>query len=263
MTHAVDYARDVWRRRYFWTALVLLDLKSKYRRSWLGIGWSLANPIAQTCVLCAVFQNVFAIEPSQYLPYVLSGMACWSFLSSSVIEGCLCFYRSENYIRSVRAPLSIYPLRSALGSLVHFGLILLLTMVVIVATRGIDGGASLLSLIPTLCLFVIYAWSMATIFGFVNVFFPDLHHLTGILMQLLFYMTPVFYPPEVLARHRWSALLSLNPLSHFLSLVRDPLLNGQWPAGMTWLVVTSTTALALTAALLMLKRFERRLIFYL
>jgi lipopolysaccharide transport system permease protein len=260
---AGEYTSDVWRRRYFWASLVVLDLKLRYKRSWLGIGWSLANPIATTCVLCFVFHSLFSMDLREYAPYVLSGMACWNFLAGAITEGCLCFHNSENYIRSVRVPLAVYPLRSALGLSFHFSLVFLTAIVVTLCARGISHWAPLLSIVPTLLLFVVYAWSAATVFGFINVFFPDVHQLTGIAMQLLFYLTPVFYPADLAKTHQWASLLTLNPFAHFMELIRAPILRGEFPALESCVIAAATTGLVLGLAIFMLRRYERRLIFHL
>jgi lipopolysaccharide transport system permease protein len=260
---AGEYAADIWRRRYFWASLVVLDLKLRYKRSWLGIGWSLANPIATSLVLCFVFHSLFSMDLREYAPYVLSGMACWNFLAGSITEGCLCFHNSENYIRSVRVPLGVYPLRSALGLSFHFSLVFCTTIFVTVCARGLPHFTPLISLVPTLLLFVVYAWSAATVFGFINVFFPDVHQLTGIAMQLLFYLTPVFYPADLAKTHPCASLLTLNPFAQFIELVRAPILHGGFPSIASYSVVLATTATLLGLAIYMLHRYERRLIFHL
>ena len=110
------YLADLWRLRHFWMALVRNDLRSRYRRSLLGLGWSLLQPIAMTVVLCAVFAGVFNFSLQKYAPYLLSGLTFWGFVSAAAIGGCHCFVQGEAYIRQHRAPLAIYPLRTTLGA---------------------------------------------------------------------------------------------------------------------------------------------------
>ena len=160
-----DYLRRIWRLRYFWLALVRLDLRSKYKGSVLGIGWTLANPLATTCVLCFVFQGIFDVSRQEYIPYVLTGIAGWNFLAGAISEGSLCFHHAESYIRSVRTPLATYPLRSALGMGIHFGLLFVIAFATAGIVRGELAAGPLLTLVPTLCLLLIYAWATATIFG--------------------------------------------------------------------------------------------------
>src|SRR5208283_3346002 len=93
------YLADIWRCRYFWLSLVKMDLRTRYRRSVLGLGWSLLHPIAMTTILCIVFQRIFHVDLRDYAPRVLSGLTFWNYLVSVTILGCQCFFHGEAYIR--------------------------------------------------------------------------------------------------------------------------------------------------------------------
>ena len=126
------YFRAIWQCRYFWLSLVKMDLRTRYRRSLLGIGWSLLNPIAMTAIFCVVFSQAFGGgDVGRYGAYVLAGLSCWQFLTASCLQGCQCFYRGESYIRQYPAPLAIYPLRIALGCMLHFVLALVVCALVL------------------------------------------------------------------------------------------------------------------------------------
>src|SRR5436190_17576829 len=125
-----SYFADIWRCRYFWLSLVKMDLRTRYRRSVLGLGWSLLHPIAMTIVLCTVFSAIFKAKIEDYGPFVLAGLATWNFLLTSTTQGCQCFFLGESYIRQYPSPLAIFPLRTVLGATVHF----LMALVVVLAT---------------------------------------------------------------------------------------------------------------------------------
>src|SRR5689334_20913804 len=76
----VPYFSAVWRCRYFWLSLVKMDLRTRYRGSALGIGWSLLQPIAMTIILCTVFGSLFNVELKVFAPFLMSGLTFWSFL---------------------------------------------------------------------------------------------------------------------------------------------------------------------------------------
>src|SRR5438128_1686379 len=116
----IDHVKAVWQFRHFWLSLVRLDLQNRYRRSVLGIGWSLLNPIAMTVVFCTVFSGVIPNTSWQwYAPYLLAGVTVWEFIKGSTIQGCDSFVRAEAYIRQCPMPFSIYPLRTVLGTFIH------------------------------------------------------------------------------------------------------------------------------------------------
>ena len=110
------YLLAVWQCRYFWLSLVKMDLRTRYRRSVLGIGWSLLHPIAMTAIICIVFPRFLKdINIHTYAPFVLAGLACWNYILFVTLQGCQCFYQGEMYIRQFPAPMAIFPLRTALG----------------------------------------------------------------------------------------------------------------------------------------------------
>src|SRR5262245_29961025 len=116
------YLKAVWRCRYFWLSLVKMDLRTRYRRSLLGLGWSLLHPIALTVIFCVVFQQIMAMgeDGTKYAAMVLAGLATWSFIVNSTLGGSQCLHQGESYIRQFPAPVAIYPLRATLGTLIHF-----------------------------------------------------------------------------------------------------------------------------------------------
>src|SRR5947209_16817034 len=101
------YLGAVWDRRYFWFALVRMDLRSRYRGSILGIGWSLLHPIAMTVILCVVFSKILKQEISTYAPYLFAGLTFWNYWVAVASQGCNCFFQGEAYIRQFPAPMAI------------------------------------------------------------------------------------------------------------------------------------------------------------
>jgi ABC-type polysaccharide/polyol phosphate export permease len=257
------YLSTVWRYRYFWMSLVRMDLRTRYRRSLLGLGWSLLQPLAMTGILCLVFQHIMKMRTDVYIPHVLTGLVCWGFIVACAITGCQCFIVGESYIRQCPLPLAIYPLRTALAGLFHFGMGMTVLIGVCTFLCGAPGLAALLSLVPTVLLLFALGWSLAVLGGTLNVFFQDTQHLAEVCFQILFYLTPIIYTPEQVRDHPLSWVLAWNPIVPFLTLVREPLIHGNAPTAAQYL---SALPIALTAAVLaaaVLARMQKRLIFYL
>jgi lipopolysaccharide transport system permease protein len=259
-----SYVREVWKCRYFWLSLVKNDLRSRYRGSWLGMGWSLLQPLAMTGIICAVFSSVFKDQPiEKFGPYVLAGLSFWNYVVLSTLGGCQGFKQAEMYIRQHRAPMAIYPLRIVLGNLFHFLLAMILFIGLAGALNGFPNPWALLSLIPTLVLLAILAWSLATLGGLINVHFPDTKHLLEVAFQGLFYLTPVFYDRKILVSKGLSFLIWFNPMVPFLHLVRDPVLEGVIPSFKVCVAAVVSTGFLAGLALYALYRLEKRLIYYL
>jgi ABC-type polysaccharide/polyol phosphate export permease len=257
------YLAAVWNIRYFWFNLVRMDIRSRYRGSILGLGWSMLHPIAMTVILTLVFSTLFGAETKDYAPYVMSGMTCWAFLSTVVGGGCVCFFQAEAYIRQVPAPLAIYPLRCVLSGGFHFAIALLMVIGLQAVLNGPPPLLPLLSLIPSMLLFMIFGWSLAAVFGLLNVRFRDTHHLTDVGLQALYFLTPIIYRPDLLIQKGLGLVIRLNPVVPFIELIRAPILRGSVPALTDYLLAALTATVFATAAAFILRRQERGLIFHL
>src|SRR2546425_10064362 len=147
------YLAVIWKCRYFWLMLVKNDLRQRYRRSLLGLGWSLLQPIAMTCIICFVFQAILVQGESMphFAAHVLSGLACCSLILTTTLQGCQCFYVGEAYIRQYPAPMAIYPLRMALSGMFHF---LIATTVVLLLCWIVNGFGNL-AVLPILLVSVL------------------------------------------------------------------------------------------------------------
>jgi ABC-type polysaccharide/polyol phosphate export permease len=256
-----NYARDIWRCRYFWLSLVQLDLRARYRGSVMGLGWSLLRPLLMTTIVCVVFHGLFELPPLEYAAYALTGLACWSFLTGVAVEGCHCLNRAELHIRQHRAPLAIYPLRTALGATAH--LLAALALVVVLAgwATGFGHPVSLLYLVPAVVLLFFLGWSAAIILGLANVHFRDTQHLCDVVFQFLFYATPVLYPASLLQDRGLGWLVMCNPLACFLELIRRPILNGQAPSVSAFAAALLTVLVMALVAGLLLNRLQRTIVF--
>ena len=123
------YLSAIWGCRYFWFSLVKMDLRTRYRRSVLGMGWSLLHPIAMTLIICMMFRHILGNNNvREYAPFLLAGLVCWQYILVSTLQGCQCLFQGESYIRQYPAPIAIYPLRTTLGGAIHF----LLGLVVVI-----------------------------------------------------------------------------------------------------------------------------------
>lgn len=257
------YCRAIWQCRYFWLSLVRMDLRSRYRGSVLGLGWSLLQPLAMTAIFTLVFCRVFNQNPGWYAPYVLTGLACWSFILYTVLQGCNCFFQGEAYIRQFPAPMAVYPLRTMLAGAFHFVVALGVATALAAVNLGNFRLGALLSLVPALLLLLVFGWSLAVLAGLATVWFRDTRHLSEVAFQVFFYVTPIIYEPRLLEGGHLQWVLEINPFLPFLTLLREPILSGNLPALLVFGKALVVTAGALSLAMFCLARLERKLIFHL
>lgn len=131
-TGVIRDAATIWKFRYFWLSLVKMDLMARYRKSVLGIFWSLLHPVAMTAIYCVVFTKLMAASWDSYAKYLMAGIAVYGFLKDCATGGCTSLTRHEGYIRQTPLPYPVYSLRVMLSNAVHF-LITLLVVVALVA----------------------------------------------------------------------------------------------------------------------------------
>jgi len=255
----------IWKARYFLLALVRLDLQLRYRRSIIGVGWSLLNPIAMTMVFAAVFSNMPAFgngDIARYVPHLLIGMAVWNFLREAALSGSRAFSQSESYIRQSPLPFGIYPLRVVLGQGIHSSIALALSVVVTALYRPTTDPMALVWIVPGVALAFVAAWATATIFAFMNVYFQDTQHLLEVAAQLLFFLTPIIYFDDTLIDKAWW-WLELNPAQVFLVLIRSPLISGKPPTSEALLAGVALTAIIVGLAAGTAAWLRKRVIFHL
>ncbi len=248
-------------------ALVRSDLRTRYRGSVIGMGWSLLRPIAMTAVLCVVFSQLLGQSIREYAPMLLCGLTFWNFITAVINQGCQCFFQGESYIRQHPAPLAIYPLRTVLGAGFHFLLGFAVAAVFVWCVKGFDNLPAMLSLIPIFVLLFVIGWSLAICMGVANVMFQDTEHLIEVFLQIVFYLTPIMYPAKMLSdkleKFHAAWLLNLNPFTVLVELLREPLIAGKFPSPEMACLGAFVGLAAVSIASLTLMRFEKRLIFYL
>jgi len=257
------YVVDIWKCRNFWLSLVVNDLRLRYRRSVLGVGWSLLHPLATSLVLGSVFHVIFHRPIREYLPYLLCGLGCWSYLTGVITQGCQTYIQAEPYIRQHPLPLAVYPLRTTLGVLIHFLIALVLVFGLSMGLRGWDKAPDFGALILALPILLAFGWAVGSLAGFVNVAFRDTQHILDVVFQILFYLTPIIYPVDVLAPTPVGCVVAYNPLVPFIDLIRDPVINGCPASLATWSAATLITLTVGTVAALSLSLQQRRVILYL
>ncbi len=247
---------DLFRYRELFGNLFRRDLQTKYRGSVLGLAWSLANPLLLMGIYLLVFSVLWrAVGNIDHYPlYLLSGLAVWVFLSTSLQAGARSLVDTAEIIKKVRFPRQLVPLSVVATQLVSFVVMLVALFVVdlIVLPRTRD---AIWLALPLAVLVVALVAGLALAVASANVLFRDVEHLVAALLLPWFFLTPIIYSlsalPGGLARHhalkeilRWG-----NPITPAIEALRAPLYAGHAPrpADAVYLVVAALGALALGA----------------
>lgn len=219
--------------RYLLSELVKKEIKLRYKRSVLGLLWSLLQPI----LMMAVFTVVFTFIPKlanlnvPFYAFFLTGYLPWIFFATAVSNSHTSIIANSALVKQVYFPRQLLPLASCLSNLVHFLLALGLWILYVLIVFGYPGPQILL-LPVAVGIQLLFIAGIALILSSMNVFFRDVGQILEVFLTFLFYLTPVFYTYSILdeylpAKYRFIAqLLEYNPLAQFVMLYRALLLKG-------------------------------------
>lgn len=243
--------------------LAVRDLKLKYKRSSIGVAWSLLNPLLMMAIYTAVFSVLLrAINTPHYWALVVTGLLAWLFFANAVGGATTAFVHSSNLIARVHFPIEALPIAGVLANFVNF-LISLAILLVVLAVARLPVGASL-AVLPVIVLaqlaFTIGASLLAAT---LTVYFRDLEHLIGIALTALFYVTPILYPldPRALPQgaERFIPYLQLNPLAWFLQSYHAVLYYGTWPPATQFGLMLAAATVTFLGGYAVLLRLRARL----
>lgn len=259
----LDYAKGIWTARYFWVHLMMSDLRARWRRSFFGIFWSMLQPLGLTILISIVFSRIFKSSIAEYAPYILSGVIIWEYIVLNVTGGALAFVQADAYIKQTKHPLAIYTLRNVLSGMIILALagVSLIGWVLVVMPQNFGWcWLSVLSVFPLMGMIV---WPWATIMAYFSARFRDLPHALGLILQAIWFVSPVYFEPSVFRNGNLHVLLDYNPIYHLLQIVRAPLLHGEWPTAANYLWCLGAACVLAVVAIVVGRSSEKRVIFYL
>lgn len=248
-----------------WLQLGWQDIKQRYRRSVLGPLWITIATGVMALALGLLYSLLFRIPLAEFLPHVTVGLIMWGFISGAIKEGADIFIDNEGLIKQLPSALSVHVYRLVWRQtlfLLHNMVIWVLLMLIFPRPLGWD----LLLAIPALILLIVNGVWVSMFFGIIATRYRDVAPLLEALVQLLFYVTPIVWTtttlktagPEMATRAR---IVELNPLYHYMEVVRAPLIGAPLPA-YHWYVVLGCTAGGLVLAMLAMKQWRYRVSYW-
>lgn len=250
---------DGGRRWRLWSTLGWHDIRKRYRRSVLGPFWLTLSMAVMVASLGLIYGTLFRLDLEGYLPFLAIGLATWSFIASFLNEGCTSFIDLEPLIKNVRIPMSLHILRVLWRNLIIFAHNIVIFAVVAVIFGVWPGAAGLLSVLGLTLLLMNAGWIMLLL-GMVCTRFRDVPPIVASLIQLLFFVTPVMWKPELLGERRY--LMEFNPFYHLIETIRAPLL-GQIPGWENWAATLLFAVAGWVFTFACFARFRKRIAYWL
>ena len=246
-----------------WT-MVKKNIKNQYRRSVLGIFWTVLNPLLTMLVMAFVFSNIFGRNNinMDYPVYVLSGNIVFSLMRTATVTALPCMVNNYDLLTKTRVPYFVFPASNVVSSVVNFGfsLIALVVVMLIRLSHGVEFHWTLLMIVVWLPAIFMFSLGIALALCSIYVRFRDVKHLYNVFLTLWMYMTPIFYADTLLGE-KVRKVLIFNPMWHYLGYFRD-LILGVVPTWQTHLIIYGAGAGMLLIGWLIFKSQRRSFIIY-
>lgn len=243
------------------SSLVSKDFKLKYRRSVLGVLWSVLNPLLMMCVLAAVFTNVLKFgDVENYPMYLILGNVLFALMSDSTGSAMGSILESAPLIKKIRVSKMLFPIEKVLFTLVNFAISLIAVVIVMIFFR-IAPTVDLVLLPLLLAYMLLFCSGLGLLLSALAVFFRDVCHLWGVVITAWTYATPLFYPVTLLPE--WmQAAEAFNPMYHYVCYFRDIVMYGTTPGIGENLICLGIALITFAVGFAVFKTSEKKFILY-
>jgi len=239
--------------------LVSRELTLRYKRSVIGIGWTLLNPVLTSFVLWVVFSYVFAgrlPNGQQYAPYLMAGIVLNSFFNQGLMLSANSIQANSGVLTKIYVAPQVFPISVALAGLVNFFIGLIpLAAVVYISGQTLSLTFPLVIIVGFFLALLVAGIGLSLSLVFIR--YDDTKNIVGILLLILTYVTPIFYPISALSQ-RMQKIINLNPLTSYLDCFRWAFSNNATATIFDWLYMSSTGILAILIGTYIFKKYWPR-----
>lgn len=241
--------------------LVSRDFKTKYKRSVLGVGWSILNPLLTMAVQYVVFSTLFSNGTKNYPVYLLTGIVFYGFFNEAINMGMTSITSNAALIKKVYMPKYIYPVSRVLSSLINLGTSMIPLVAVMLLTGTWPKPSLLLLVYDFLCL-VVFVTGMSLLLCTCMTFFQDTLFLWNVVSMIWMYLTPIFYM-ETIIPAKLLKLYHVNPLYQFITFARTCIIDGVSPAPTSYLWCALAAGVVFIIGLTVFRKNQNRFVLYL
>lgn len=225
----LEELRDIYRYRYLIVQLVRRDVLTRYKRSVLGVAWTMLNPLGTMLVLTIAFSNVFGGTRS-YAAYVLSGLLAWTFFAQTTNAAISNLVWGGSLLKRIYIPRTIFSV-SAIGTgFVNLILSIIPLLIVLIATKVPITPALIFLPVPMFFL-ALFALGVGLLVSTIAINFADVAEMYQIILPAWMYLSPVIYTVDKLPVRFQGLVTNLNPMYHLITLFRTPIYDGVLPGG--------------------------------
>lgn len=260
---------EVEKDRFILKQLVTKDFKIKYRRSFLGVAWSVLNPLLMMIVMAVVFSTIFAqgrngaVSPELYPLYLIVGNVTFSVMSESTNQALMSIIWASSLLKKVKVHRWVFPIQKVLFSLVNFGFSLIAVAIVMIWFHIVPTWH--LILLPV-CLFLLmlFCMGLGMMLSALTVFFRDIMHLWSVVITAWTYLTPIFWTTDFIDQmpHVVRIIMYANPMYNYIQFMRDIFLFQTTPTFFTVGMCVAWAVVALVLGYVVFHSSEHKFILY-
>ena len=215
--------------------LVTREIKRKYARSYLGILWSVLNPLLSMAVLSLIFTQIFKRSIENFPIYYLTGQIIWSLFSTATSTSMTAIVDNKTLLMKVKLSKQTFITARVLTAVVNFGYSLIAYAIMMVVFKVMPS-VSMLLVVADVFFLVLFSTGLSYILATLYVFFADIKHLYSVLLTLWMYVSALFYPVESLTQVM-RTIVEINPVYAYIGFARECVLQGTCPVPMRWLQI--------------------------
>jgi len=252
-------------QRELWAHLGWQDIKQRYRRSFLGPIWITISMGVTALAMGLLYSQLFQQEIADFLPSLTVGLIVWGLISGCILEGADVFVANEGLMKQLPAPLSVHVYRMVWRQVLLFAHNLIIYFVLLVIfPKPLHW--TVIAAFPALALLALNGVWIGIVAGIMSTRFRDISPILGSLVQLLFFLTPIVWSEKILlknggAQAERANLAQINPLYHYLDIIRAPML-GEDQQAYHWYIVLAITVAGWALALFFLRNYRARVAYW-
>jgi len=225
--NALDELREVFRYHDLIALLAQRDITTRYKRSVLGIAWTMLNPLGMMIVLSIAFSQIFK-DIQGYPAYILSGLVVWQFFSQTTTAAMVNLVWGGGLLHRIYLPRTAFALAAILTGLVNL-LIAIVPLILVMLIIGLPIRLSIVFIPIPILFLAAFALGLGLLLSTMAVYFPDVAEMYQIFLTAWMYLTPIFYPESILPENIAWFITRLNPVYHLVRLFRACIYEGRFP----------------------------------
>ncbi len=251
--------KDTNRAKQYWFVIRELtgrELKRKYARSFLGVVWSILNPLLKMAVISFVFSYIFSRTIENFPVYYIIGFTVWTLFATATDSAMTALVDNKELLLRAKLPKHTFIISRINTALVNF-IYSIITLTAILVFFRIEITWRIVLIVPVILLVLLFSIGIGFILSIIYVFFADIKHLYEIILVLWMYLSALFYPVSVLPEHVQN-VIKVNPLFLAVDISRSVLMYGKTPVMEDWLKLTAYAVVSFICGILIFKKCEGR-----